>query len=84
MCCSHRVAVAHIHIERAQSEQHQLVTKMDLQRGSSPYLGTLGEGKGMRETRLEWTEFAWLFGYICLTDFFFAHTPVEDGKLWSL
>jgi hypothetical protein len=32
-------------------------------------LGTLGGEKDMRETRVEWTEFTWLFDYICLSDF---------------
>jgi len=27
---------------------------------SSLYLGTLGGENGMRDTRVEWTEFAWL------------------------
>jgi hypothetical protein len=33
---------------------------MDLQRLFT-LLGTLGGEKGMRETRVEWTEFTWLF-----------------------
>ena len=42
---------------RVQSEQLQ---QRWIARVSSLYLGTLGREKGMRETRVEWTEFAWL------------------------
>ena len=31
-----------------------------ISRVSSLYLGTLGEEKGMRKTRVEWMEFTWL------------------------
>jgi hypothetical protein len=41
----------------AQSEQLQ---QRWISRVSSLYLGTLGGEKGMRDTRVEWTEFTWL------------------------
>jgi hypothetical protein len=39
-------------------------------RASSLYLGTLKGEKGMRETRVECTEFILDFDYICLSDFY--------------
>ena len=31
--------------------------------------------------RVEWTEFAWAFDYICLTDFLFAHPPLKKLRV---